>query len=60
MVPVWDVPLTYLRYFQARTYAHNGTVEFQYSWSKLVSVQGLKIWTAGSPGGGTTVNSGLA
>ena len=55
---VWDVTLTYLRYFQARTYVHNGTIEFQYTSSNLVLVHGLKIYTVGSPDGGTTVNSG--
>ena len=55
---VWDVTVTYLRYFQASVYAHDGTMEFQYTSSNLVLVHGLKIYTVGSPDGGTTVNSG--
>ncbi len=36
----WGITLTYLslRYFQAITYVHDGTIEFQYTWSNLVLV----------------------
>ena len=58
MVFDWGITLTYLRHFQAIIYVHDGTIEFQYTWTNLVLVQGLKTYTFGSPGGGITVNSG--
>jgi hypothetical protein len=55
----WGITLTYLRHFQAITYVHAGTIEFQYTWSNSVLVHGLKTCTVGSPDGGMTVNSRL-
>ncbi len=40
-----DITQTYLRHFQARTYVHDGTIEFQYTLSNLVLAQGLKTDT---------------